>query len=137
MGCTTSCLSPPETPPNPERIDLSHFELLKVVGKGGFGKVNAITRKFDGSLVSTTRRHRQAHAQAPVRGVGAHMLASSLGALSSPLSQMALKRMAKHEVIRKESSIRMVWTERCVEQSATWERLCGCWPRRGCRHGCC
>ena len=115
-GCGSTCLSPPDIPANPERIDLSHFEQLKVVGtddtrtqrdaasgegmdatlawpatvgcregggiplataaaavahrlalvshcpspswmagKGGFGKVNAITRKFDGSLMALKR----------------------------------------------------------------------------------
>lgn len=122
-GCGSTCLSPPDIPANPERIDLTHFEQLKVVGqkthththnyddramhdmrtegsgcnsghgpqmagsmgtrdrcrpqptnathrpslwcrtgpscwmagKGGFGKVNAITRKFDGSLMALKR----------------------------------------------------------------------------------
>ena len=79
-GCSSTCLSPPDVPPNPECIDMSHFEQLKVVGKGGFGKVNAITRKFDGAL-------------------------------------LALKRMAKCEVIKKESHIRMVWTERSAGEA--------------------
>ena len=61
------CSAPPPEPPNPERIDLSHFDLLKVVslvtrgsllfmffllcllwkvvGKGGFGKVNAVQKR--------------------------------------------------------------------------------------------
>jgi serine/threonine protein kinase len=33
--------------PNPDKIDLSHFKLLKVVGKGAFGKVNAVVNKND------------------------------------------------------------------------------------------
>jgi serine/threonine protein kinase len=66
-----------DSPPNPTLIDLTHFEQLKVVGKGGFGKVHACTRKIDGSL-------------------------------------LALKRMSKSEIIRKESHIRMVWTERNI-----------------------
>jgi len=74
-----ACLScsGPEEPINPHVIDLSHFEQLKVVGKGGFGKVNATMRRQDGAL-------------------------------------MALKRMAKCEVIKKESHVRMVWTERNI-----------------------
>ena len=71
------CSATPEPPPNPDRVDLSHFELLKVVGKGGFGKVNAIQRRNTNEL-------------------------------------MALKRMAKCEVIKKESHIKMVWVERNI-----------------------
>jgi len=75
-GCSSICSSPP-IQPNPDVIDTSHFDLLKVVGKGGFGKVNAVTRRWDGKL-------------------------------------MAMKRMAKCQVIKKESHIRMVWTERNI-----------------------
>jgi serine/threonine protein kinase len=42
-------------PPNPDAIDLSHFELMKVVGKGGFGKVNAITRLSSNGLYALKR----------------------------------------------------------------------------------
>jgi hypothetical protein len=61
--------------PNPEHVNLTHFTLLKVVGKGGFGKVNACLRLLDHKL-------------------------------------MAVKRMHKCELVKKESHIRMVWTER-------------------------
>jgi len=44
MGCCSSDSNPPI---NPEEVDLSHFELLKVVGKGGFGKVNAVENRID------------------------------------------------------------------------------------------
>jgi len=71
------CSTPPEPPPNPLVVDLTHFTLLKVVGKGGFGKVNAIQRRSNDEL-------------------------------------MALKRMSKAEVLKKESHVRMVWTERDI-----------------------
>jgi serine/threonine protein kinase len=70
-------------PPNPHRIDLTHFDLLKVVGKGGFGKVNAIQRR------------------------------------DTSQELCALKRMAKAAVIKKESHIRMVWTERNIMSQVT------------------
>ncbi len=40
---------------NPAAIDLSHFEVLKVIGEGGFGKVNAI-RYYDNSLIYALKR---------------------------------------------------------------------------------
>src|SRR4051812_30899876 len=69
--------SSPITHINPDSVDLSHFHLLKVVGRGGFGKVNAIQRKSNGEL-------------------------------------LALKRMTKSNVVRKESRIKMVWIERNI-----------------------
>ena len=50
-----ACSSMHEPPPNPDFIDLSHFELLKVVGKGGFGKVNAITHRSTQELLALKR----------------------------------------------------------------------------------
>jgi serine/threonine protein kinase len=45
------CFSGPALPPvNIKEVDLTHFELLKVVGKGGFGKVNAIEHRGDKQL---------------------------------------------------------------------------------------
>lgn len=44
-----------EPPVNPERVDLTHFELLKVVGKGGFGKVNACQRRTTDDLYALKR----------------------------------------------------------------------------------
>lgn len=35
---------------NPDFVDLTHFEILKVVGKGGFGKVNAVENRNDKQL---------------------------------------------------------------------------------------
>lgn len=40
---------------NPDFIDLTHFEIMKVVGKGGFGKVNAITKKDTQELMALKR----------------------------------------------------------------------------------
>jgi serine/threonine protein kinase len=51
MGVCTSSLPPV----NPNAVDLSHFELLKVVGKGGFGKVNAITKISTNELLALKR----------------------------------------------------------------------------------
>lgn len=51
MGCTAST----ETVVNPDEIDLSHFELLKVVGKGGFGKVNAVQYIHTNELMALKR----------------------------------------------------------------------------------
>jgi len=45
---------------NPDFIDLSHFEIMRVVGKGGFGKVNAITKKDTGELFALKRLGKQA-----------------------------------------------------------------------------
>jgi len=42
-------------PPNPDEVDLTHFELLKVVGKGGFGKVNAVQKHDDKQLYALKR----------------------------------------------------------------------------------
>jgi serine/threonine protein kinase len=47
-------------PPNPNEVDLSHFELLKVVGKGGFGKVNAITKLDTQELMALKRMEKYA-----------------------------------------------------------------------------
>lgn len=40
---------------NPDFVDLSHFELLKVVGKGGFGKGE---RQLDGAGAKDQQRAR-------------------------------------------------------------------------------
>ena len=50
-----NCGSLKDPPPNPDCVDLSHFELLKVVGKGGFGKVNAITQLDSQELLALKR----------------------------------------------------------------------------------
>ena len=50
-----NCSGSNAEPPNPERVDLTHFELLKVVGKGGFGKVNAITQLSSQELLALKR----------------------------------------------------------------------------------
>jgi serine/threonine protein kinase len=45
------CFSGPQLPPiNKVEVDLSHYEVLKVVGKGAFGKVNAVENRTDGKL---------------------------------------------------------------------------------------
>lgn len=54
MGNLCSSLNS-EPPVNTERVDLSHFELLKVVGKGGFGKVNACQRRTTDELYALKR----------------------------------------------------------------------------------
>lgn len=40
MGC--GCSSESGGPMNPDAVDLSHFTMLKVVGKGAFGKVSGM-----------------------------------------------------------------------------------------------
>src|SRR5438270_774612 len=51
MGCGDSH----DATPNPLEVDLTHFELLRVVGKGGFGKVNAVTRRGTDELYALKR----------------------------------------------------------------------------------
>ena len=50
-----NCAGTNVEPPNPDYVDLTHFELLKVVGKGGFGKVNAITQLSSQELLALKR----------------------------------------------------------------------------------
>ena len=50
-----NCTGTSAQPPNPDYVDLTHFELLKVVGKGGFGKVNAITQLSTQELLALKR----------------------------------------------------------------------------------
>ena len=50
-----NCAGSSADPPNPLHVDLTHFELLKVVGKGGFGKVNAITQLSTQELLALKR----------------------------------------------------------------------------------
>jgi len=40
---------------NPHQVDQSHFTMMKVVGKGGFGKVNAVTHRTTGVLMAMKR----------------------------------------------------------------------------------
>ncbi len=49
------CGSSIPTEINPDMIDMSHFEMLKVVGKGGFGKVNAVQRRTNNQLFAVKR----------------------------------------------------------------------------------
>jgi serine/threonine protein kinase len=56
MGCTSSS----ERNVNPLEVDLSHFELLKVVGKGGFGKVNAVMKLDSNELMALKRMEKYA-----------------------------------------------------------------------------
>jgi serine/threonine protein kinase len=53
MGCVLS--GEADTAVNPHAVDESHFTLLKVVGKGGFGKVNAVQKKDSGELLALKR----------------------------------------------------------------------------------
>ena len=40
------CFSEQELPQiNPDKVDLTHFEILKVVGRGAFGKVSTDARR--------------------------------------------------------------------------------------------
>ena len=41
--------------PLPLVVDASHFTMMKVVGKGGFGKVNAVTHRLTGQLMAMKR----------------------------------------------------------------------------------
>jgi len=48
MGC---CCSEEQLPAiNPHAVDLSHFEVLRVLGRGGYGKVNAVKNRLDGAM---------------------------------------------------------------------------------------
>ena len=44
MGVCSSTALPD---PNPEAIDLTHFDVQRVIGEGGFGKVNAVIKVSD------------------------------------------------------------------------------------------
>jgi serine/threonine protein kinase len=44
---------------NPRQIDLSHFYVYQVVGKGGFGKVNAIQKKGTKVLMALKRMSKE------------------------------------------------------------------------------
>ncbi|MES1910746.1 MAG: hypothetical protein MHM6MM_003281, partial [Cercozoa sp. M6MM] len=52
MGC---CGSTTVQPINPHHVDLSHFDMLKVVGRGGFGKVNAVRHRRTQQLMAIKR----------------------------------------------------------------------------------
>lgn len=47
-SCCRECLDLPP-PINPHRVDLSHFELHRVLGKGGFGKVQVAQSRLSGA----------------------------------------------------------------------------------------
>lgn len=125
------CSSPPEAPPNPTHVDLTHFTLLKVVGSW--------THRNSASRDDTENRSRPAQRTSQWGCDSSFLLLlflspfSFLCPLYSALSLgkggfgkvnaiqrrennelMALKRMSKAEVIKKESHIRMVWTERDI-----------------------
>lgn len=53
MGCGVS--APKIEPFNYEQVDRTHFSMLKVVGKGGFGKVNAVISKVNGQRYAMKR----------------------------------------------------------------------------------
>src|SRR5689334_14549648 len=63
MGSSCSCSSDVKRVVNTQEIDLSHFELLKVVGKGGFGKVNAVQKVDTGELLAMKRMEKVRLAQ--------------------------------------------------------------------------
>lgn len=48
-SCWRACLDLPP-PINPSHVDLTHFELHRVLGKGGFGKVQVIQSRRNGDL---------------------------------------------------------------------------------------
>lgn len=56
---------------NPNVVDLSHFEILKVVGRGGFGKVNAVENRNDKQLyaMKTIEKERLLEGKSHLRGV--------------------------------------------------------------------
>lgn len=51
-----------DKPPNPNQVDITHFEIQRCVGKGGFGKVNYITSRTEagepGYALKTIRKER-------------------------------------------------------------------------------
>ena len=47
--------------PNPDAVDLSHFQIEKVVGEGGFGKVRQTTLQRGASLGAATTPHLCGH----------------------------------------------------------------------------
>lgn len=117
------CSSPPEPPPNPTHVDLTHFTLLKVVG--------AWTNTAGDS--ARAGNHRASSVRSRISLLISSCLFLLCVCLCSWLSLgkggfgkvnaiqrrennelMALKRMSKAEVIKKESHIRMVWTERDI-----------------------
>jgi len=53
MGCLNS--TEKEVPMNMNQVDITHFKMLKVVGKGGFGKVNAVTHRVTNNLMAMKR----------------------------------------------------------------------------------
>jgi len=52
MGCLCSSGLEPQ---NLYQVDISHFEILKVVGKGGFGKVNVVRHRDTGDFLAMKR----------------------------------------------------------------------------------
>jgi hypothetical protein len=45
-----ACCGSGEERVNPNEVDLTHFEMHKCVGRGGFGRVHAAIKKVDGKM---------------------------------------------------------------------------------------
>lgn len=100
FGCWQGCCAGvhAKAPVNLNEVDLSHFNLLKVVGRGGFGKVNAVEKVRIAGLRSCAS--------------GCLLQVNAKGEREGQL--MALKRMDKYSVVQKQSHIDMVWVERRI-----------------------
>ena len=59
MGCTCSTELDGQPPMNPSRVDHSHFTFLKVVGRGAFGKVNAVLHRGTNELLAVKRMNKR------------------------------------------------------------------------------
>jgi serine/threonine protein kinase len=102
------CLAKPP-PPNPYEIDLSHFDVLKVVGKGGFGKVNAISPVVDSPIYKELLESNAASSSSKHSSDSNESI--NCGA-QAPL--LALKRMEKNVVLQSSSHLKIVWLERKI-----------------------
>ncbi len=128
------CSTPPEAPPNPTHVDLTHFTLLKVVGQEAETETEtaaAAAAAAEQCALSTQppphnrdrrstgrkRMHWLTHVYAAAvcrrAGKGGFGKVNAIQRRSNG-ELCALKRMGKAEVIKKESHIRMIWTERRV-----------------------
>ena len=92
-GCCTTA-TPVKV--NERQIDATHFELLKVVGRGGFGKVNAVQMRNKEGKTNEMEEIRTGASDEEGTGL------------------LAMKRMEKAKVLKNKGSLRTVWIERDI-----------------------
>jgi protein-serine/threonine kinase len=84
MGCFQSVESACVEAPNPHEIDLSHYKIIRIIGKGGFGKVHLVENRIERAEFALKRIQKSLIANEEELIKGAFVELNVLKAIQSP-----------------------------------------------------